>query len=450
MASSANSSDGKYQVELVRKRRELPLPGDVLVKVGDTVEPETMVAKISLKPGIPWVIPASRLLGCDPAEVPGAMIKKIGDICEHKEIIAVAEKGIYGRKELEAPTGGVIEDASGKSGRIVIREEFGREEPPMQVDVAFDLGCKPSEVRQNLLRREGQEIKRGAMLAKKGQQGAFYTRTCLSPISGVITDVDDRTGLVTIARPFKEVVVKGYISGTIAEIIPQRGVIISTPAVSLTGVFGLGSEAHGDIAVLVDDANQILEADAITKEHAEKIIVGGSFVTNEALQKALEVGVAGVVTGTASYFNLVDSLGVKLGIGITGQENIGMTVILMEGFGTLAMRDHAWQTLKALEGKRASINGATQIRAGAIRPEIIVPFPDYKGELMEPEAIDEELSLGQRVRIISDPYFGAVGTIDDVPREPGRVESESLVPIVKVALESGEKVLVPRQNVEVW
>jgi hypothetical protein len=32
--------------------------------------------------------------------------------------------------------------------------------------------------------------------------------------------------------------------------------------------------------------------------------------------------------------------------------------------------------LKAMEGMVASMNGATQIRAGAIRPEIVVPFPD--------------------------------------------------------------------------
>ena len=44
---------------MVRKARMLPLPGEVLAEVGDVVEPSTPVARIALRPGIPWVIPAA-------------------------------------------------------------------------------------------------------------------------------------------------------------------------------------------------------------------------------------------------------------------------------------------------------------------------------------------------------------------------------------------------------
>ncbi|MHB8926225.1 MAG: hypothetical protein ACYC9Q_01000 [Bacillota bacterium] len=454
MAFSVGSGGGngtRYPVTMVRKVRKLPLPGEVLVKVGDKLEPETIVAKISLKPGIPWVVPVARLLGIEPAQLPVAMMRKVGDRVKTKEIIARAEKGIYGRKEYEAPTDGLIEDISEKSGRVVIREEFGKEEPPVSFDAAFEMGCKPRDLPRFMIKKIGDEVKRGQFVAKKGEAQAFFTKTARAPISGIIAEVNEQTGYVTIARPFKEVVVKGYITGTAREIIPARGVVVEAPAVRLTGIFGVGRETHGDIKVLCQKSDQTLTEDMITSECEGRILIGGAFATNEALKKAVEVGAKGVITGTASYLNIVKSLGVKLGVGITGQEDIPTTVILLEGFGHLAMHEEAFNVLKSLEGRHASINGATQIRAGAIRPEVIVPFTDWTGEILETKVIDEDLSVGQHIRVINAPYFGELGAITAIPRQPAVVETEAKVPVVEVELLSNSRrVVVPRANVEVF
>lgn len=451
MAVSSVYSEDKQvgRVELIRKMRRLPLPGEVLVKKGDKVLPDTPVAKIALRPGIPWVIPAARLLGIEPSELGKCMLKKVGDSVKTQEVIARAEQGLYGRKEITSPTDGVIEDVSDRSGRITIREEFGKEEPPISFDVAFEIGCRPEELPKHMLRQVGQEVKKGQMIAKKGEAQAFFTKTALAPVSGIISKIDTETGKVTIARPFKEVVVSAYVEGTVSEIIESRGCIVDTVGIRLNGVFGLGRETHGELKLLCNSPDQVLEADMITEDCKDKIIVGGSFATNEALSRALDVGVKGVITGTVNYFNLTQSLGVKLGVGITGQEDIDITVILMEGFGHLSMRKEVWETLASLEGKRASINGATQIRAGAIRPEIIVPFLDYEGEPAKPAVFDPDLRVGMHVRIVNEPYFGATGRIYEIIREPVSIETEARVPVVKVELFSdGSHVVVPRANVE--
>jgi len=450
-ASSVYSPDSpESRIELIRKERRLPLPGEVLVKPGDIVFPDTPVAKIALRPGIPWVIPASRLLGIQPSELGKSMLKKVGDRVKTQDVIARAEQGLYGRKEIGSPTDGVIEDISNRSGRITIREEFGREEPPVTFDVAFEIKCKPGELPMHMLRQIGQEIKRGQMIAKKGEAQAFFTKTAIAPVSGIISKIDTETGRVTIARPFKEVVANAYVQGTVSEIIENRGCIVDTPGVSLNGVFGLGQETYGELRMVTKSPDQVLEPDMITEDCKDKIIIGGSFATNEALSRALEVGVKGVVTGTVNYFNLTQSLGVKLGVGITGQEDIDITVILMEGFGHLAMRKEAWETLAALEGKMASINGATQIRAGAIRPEVIVPFPDYDGDLADETEFDADLRVGMNVRIVNEPYFGATGRIVEIKREPVSIETEAKVPVVKVELSDMTQVFVPRANVELF
>lgn len=450
VSSAYLPDDLKSKITLLRKVRRLPLPGEVLVKPGDVVYPDTPVAKIALRPGIPWVVPAARLLGIEPSGLSKSMLKKVGDRIKTQEVFARAEQGLYGRKELESPTDGVIEDVSDRSGRVTIREEFGREEPPITFDVAFEIKCKPEELSQHMLRQVGQEIKRGQMIAKKGEAQAFFTKTAVAPVSGVISKIDTETGKVTIARPFKEIVVNAYVQGVVSEIIEQRGCIVDTPGIRLAGVFGLGQEAYGELKVVTEGPDQVLESDMITEDCKDKIIVGGSFATNEALARALEVGVRGIVTGTVNYFNLTQSLGVKLGVGITGQEDIDMTVILMEGFGHLNMRREAWETLASLEGKMASVNGATQIRAGAIRPEIIVPFPDYDGEPAAKTEFDADLRVGMDVRIINEPYFGATGKIVELKREPVVIETEAKVPVVKVELQDGKQVYIPRANVEVF
>lgn len=436
------------KIRLVSKVRRLPLPGEVLVKVGDVVEPDTRVAKIALRPGIPWVIPGARLLGVENHELIGAMKKQVGDTVKTKDVIARAEHGIYGRKELESPTDGFIEDVSARSGRITIREEFGREEPPVAVDIAYEIGCKASEVPKHMLRQVGQEVKKGQIIAKKGEGQAFFSKTALAPISGVISEVNGQTGKATISRPFKEVAVSAYITGRVSKVIEHLGCVVETPGVRLTGMFGVGRESCGPLKVLVSGPDQVLTPDLITPECKGAILVGGSFVTDEALAKAVSVGAKGVIAGTAGYLNLTQALGVRLGIGITGQEDVDTTVILTEGFGSLSMREELWDTLAAMEGLSASINGATQIRAGAIRPEVIVAFPDYGETFSDAKEVDEDLKAGARVRIISDPYFGSTGRITEIPRQPQLFETETRAPSVKVELDGGATVLVPRANVE--
>jgi len=408
VACSVSSGGVPSRVRLIRKVRRLPLAGEVLVSVGDRVEPDTIVARIAQRPGIPWVIPVASHLGVPNEDLRKYLVKSEGDLVRAQEALAVIER-LSGRKEYLSPVEGRIENISEVTGRVTIREEFGKEEPPMEIDVADQLKCKPSEVPQNMLRQVGQEVRKGQMIAKKGDIQAFFTKTAVTPISGVITEINPVTGKVTISRPFKQVSVTAYVSGTVSSVIPGVGCVVETPGVILNGVFGLGREAHGEILVLTGSPDEVLTPEMIGPECAGKVVVGGSFATNEALSKALEVKVAALITGTANYLNLTQSLGVKLGVGITGQEDIDITVVLTEGFGRLSMRREIWETLLAFEGHEVSVNGATQIRAGAIRPEIVIPLPSYEGEIGDDDPIAEDLRSGMRVRVVSEPFFGAVG-----------------------------------------
>ena len=56
---------------------------------------------------------------------------------------------------------------------------------------------------------------------------------------------------------------------------------------------------------------------------------------------------------------------------------------------------------------------------------------------------------GTPVRIIRQPYFGAIGKVVALPVELQQVESESHVRVLDVEIEDGRIVTVPRANVEI-
>ncbi|MCK4318864.1 hypothetical protein KAW53_08880, partial [Candidatus Bathyarchaeota archaeon] len=66
----------------------------------------------------------------------------------------------------------------------------------------------------------------------------------------------------------------------------------------------------------------------------------------------------------------------------------------------------------------------------------------------EPE-LSGGMKPGTPVRIIADPYFGGIGTVANLPVQLQIVETGSKVRVVDVQLDGGEKVTVPRANVEI-
>ena len=139
-------------------------------------------------------------------------------------------------------------------------------------------------------------------------------------------------------------------------------------------------------------------------------------------------------------------MGYDIGVAITGNEDVKTTLIITEGFGKIRMASRTFDILKSLNGYKTSISGATQIRAGVMRPEIIIP---YQSDLpLQTEEDEGTLEIGKPVRIIRSPYFGLIGKVVELPPQPTRIETESTTRVLKVQLEDGRVITVPRANVE--
>ena len=313
----------------------------------------------------------------------------------------------------------------------------------------FEEERKPLELSKYLLKNVGDTCEAGEVIAMRKTFFGLYQRECKVPVTGSIEYVSDVTGQCLIREPAIPLALDAYIPGTVTKVIPNEGVEIETQAALIQGIFGIGEETHGELMVLSGSENDALTEDQITDECAGKIVVGGSIVDGPTLKKAVELGVKGIIVGGIKDADLTSFLGYSIGVAITGEERMGLTLILTEGFGKMSMALKTFNFLKEFEGRLACINGATQIRAGVIRPEIIIPIEESSSEGREDEELHlEGLTSGLPVRIIGPPYFGAIGHVTDLPVDLQTVETESKVRVLEVELEDGSRVTVPRANVE--
>lgn len=319
------------------------------------------------------------------------------------------------------------------------------------VKLVYLLGIDPDEVAMYMRKKVGDNVQKDEVIAeKKGFLGMFRS-VAKSPTMGVVQQVSELTGQVTISEPPVPLEVKAYIPGQVEKVLPNEGVMVRIDGALIQGIFGIGGETHGIIAFAVDSPDEMLTIDKIRDDYSGKVVVGGSLVRVDALRKAISLGAKGVVVGGIEDKDLSDFLGYEIGVAITGHENVGLTLIITEGFGRMRMSDRTFNLLKKLEGKEAAINGATQIRAGVIRPEIIVPQLDTgtRPQMSEDFVPQKGMEPGMAVRIIREPDFGKIGKIVSLPVDLQVVDTESPVRVLEVELEDGRTVAVPRADVEI-
>ncbi len=316
------------------------------------------------------------------------------------------------------------------------------------VNVGGLLGVPPEDVPGMMTKAVGAAVAKDEVIAlSKGFLGLFKTEV-KSPVAGTVESISHVTGQVIMREAPEPVQVDAYIEGVVSEVLPREGVVVETMASLVQGIFGVGGEVRGVVHVVADSPETVLTADRITPDCRGKVVVGGSLIEYGAIEEGVRQGARALIGGGIEDSTLRKFLGYDIGVAITGHERKGLTVVATEGFGEMRMARKTFDLLKSLEGKVASVNGATQIRAGVIRPEVIVPLGDDKPETTQ-NAAEAGLSLGMLVRIIRQPHFGAIGKVVALPVELESIETEAKVRVLEVELEGGVRVRMPRANVEI-
>lgn len=367
---------------VIRKKRILPIPGEVFVKVGDPVTARTVVARTLLP------------------------------------------------------------------GRV------------HAVNVVNLLGITPEEIRSYMRKKEGDPVEEGEALAENKPLIPWFKIQVKAPVKGTVESVSEVTGQVLVREPPHPLELQAYIDGEVVEVIPNEGAVVEATCSFVQGIFGIGGETTGVLRMAVKSPEEALTPDRIREEHRGTILVGGSFIGLDGLRRAKEVGVRALIVGGMNALDLKTLLGYDLGVAITGTEQVGFTLILTEGFGRIPMAKRTFDLLASMAGRHASASGATQIRAGVIRPEVIIPLdqPSAPKSPLAPllerggggdfPSEERGLKVGDTIRIIREPFFGLIAKVKALPSELQALPTESRVRVLVAELPDGTPLTIPRANVE--
>ena len=309
------------------------------------------------------------------------------------------------------------------------------------VNIANQLNIEPNTIEDFLTVKINQEVSRGDILAENNGIFGFFKSQISSKLSGKISNISKATGQIMISEPDLPIEINAHIDGKIIDVIENEGVLVESHGSLIQGIIGVGGEKIGEI-IFADNINQ--DAD-----YLDKIVIVKESIDKNIYDKYLAKGAIGIVSGGFHYESLSEILGYKLGVAITGTESIKTTLIVTEGFGEVSMSDKTYNILKKHEGQIASINGATQIRAGVIRPELIISSDANADNCKDFNENDLIIQKGSKVRVIRQPYFGNIGIIKELPTNPVVIESETKARVAEVEFDNGERKLVPRANLEI-
>lgn len=348
---------------VVKKLRAIPATSTILVSPGDPVEPDTAVARVETLLGKLWRLDVARHLRVPPQALPSRLVVRPGEAVSAGEIVAVSGS-FFSRRTARSPVNGVLALVSKNRGFVYVRErvDTGSSDGPVEVPVAKMLGVPPLTmmVYKADYASLGMVVVKGQVLARRGKT------VVTSPVYGRITNVNSVNGTMTLKPIFTAQTISAYLKGVITRVDPVEGVEVSGTATVVRGVWGLGGESHGRISVLAGDLTGESEL-----EEGSVVAVSGT-ATYEGLLRAAESGVRGVILGWLRSGVAIRFAGGMKNMGVTGDEAVPFPIILVEGFLPQPMRDGVFRTFLDSQGHLCSLSGSTHIRAGVVRPEILI------------------------------------------------------------------------------
>lgn len=347
----------------INRRRLVPSTAKILVSPGEDVMPDTAIARTEALPGKLWRVDIAQRLGVEPSTIPARLLAKRGESVRAGDILAVGG-AFFDRRAVRSPVTGTVALVSKNRGLAYVREDVatGSQEEAVEIRVAEMLGIPPVMI----MVYKGAEANVGATAVKGQTLARFGKKIASSPFYGRISAISPVRGTITIEPMFKSQTIAAYLKGRVDKVVPGEAVGIVGQARVIAGIWGLGGESCGILEVMEGDLTKD------TPLSPGSVVAAQGTATSEGLLHAAESGVKGVILGWLGSSIAATFAGGLKNMAVTGDESVPFPLILIEGFLASRMRAESFGILEASRGHLCSIRGATHIRAGVVRPEILV------------------------------------------------------------------------------
>jgi hypothetical protein len=373
---------------LVRRERRLPVPGEVMVRAGQRVEPTDVIAQSTLT-SEPQKVDIAGDLDMSPAATAKRLLVSPGARVEQGGILA--QRAGAGSRASRSPVAGTFTGYDPGTGTGLIATP-----------------AEPVSVRAHL--------------------------------KGIVTDLIPYYG-ATIETP--ATLVRG-IFGVGGE---QHGVLKVAVTSGDEPLTREVVDARVTYAIVLGGSE--VSADALRRmiELGARGVISGSIRTSELANFLGYAGAAewrlGAITESGGGWDFPPSKG-----GEASPVPPDFVLIITEGFGAAPMSPRTFETLAGYDGQEIAIDGTTRLRRGLARPEIIVPLARTTSVRWLEEK-GPSLAVGTNVRLLSPAYLGQIAQVTALPVGPRASQSGVVAPVADVSLPGGRKLRVPLVDIEV-
>ena len=322
------------------------------------------------------------------------------------------------------------------------------------LNLANALQVSPAEVKKYLQRQVGKPIFKGELLAyKKG--GLFGgDKLVTAPTDGILELLNETTGALKLMILPSKVDLPAAVFGQVQKVDHiKKEVLIKTQVSEIYGVLGSGRMREGYLRIL-GDRGDLLDKGRMASDFADKILVGGGLIYPDALNKAVAVGISGIITGGINAPEFKSVAGGHLKNTANLNSDVGLGIVVTEGFGLIAIGQDIFELLKKFEDKFVIIEGnKAKISLPSYTADCLDKIRLFQlpagGKIAENQVQVEaiQLKIGQLVRIVGSPYMGETGRVQALDQAPTKLESG--ISVFMITLETpSRKIKVPGNNVE--
>lgn len=320
------------------------------------------------------------------------------------------------------------------------------------LNLAALLEVAPQDTEKYLARTLGQRIYKDELIAaKKGWFGGKKVIT--SPTDGILDFLNNKTGELKISFLPRKVDLPAGVFGIVEDVDHQRGkVIIRTQVNRLHGIVGSGKSRDGILSLLGEKDNLVSKAD-ISPKFDGYVLAGGSLFFKDAISSAISAGVEGIITGGINAGDFKSMAGGRLVFPKRIDNDIGISVVACEGFGSIPLGRDIFEQLQQYEGKFVFIDGNKAVvnLPSALSASLTkirnTRLPELEREHHSIE-LEAELKLGLQVRIVGNSYLGEQGRIVAVDRSQTMFASGVKDYLITVET-LRRKIQVPVANIEI-
>lgn len=295
-------------------------------------------------------------------------------------------------------------------------------------NLAEMFGLKPEKTSNLLKKTIGSRVYQGDVLAQYSEWRGFKKKVFRSPMNGIITDYNSKATQLNLQYLPKEVKVPSGVYGKVGGVVPGRHINVVTKVNIVNNMLGFGVDRGGSL-IEVGYPDIPIQSDHIMPVHGGKVLFGGTSITLDAMYKALSLGVKGIITGGIHYQDYLRLIGSR------GRfEDIGVSLLVTEGYGNQPIFKDVYELLVKAANRHVFISVKESALVIPIAQDQVtkddLEGDDYsrKSGLNRYGVIED----GQRVRLLTEQYFGEYGKVKSTSNGSAEVELVSGTVTVRI------------------